>query len=58
MDKLASLVADIGLALVRLLERALPSASALEDHADTVGWLFVIAFGVVIIASAAGLHRR
>jgi len=58
VDTLASLVTAIGLALVRLVERALPAASALEDHADAVGWIFVVVFGFVIVASATGLHRR
>ena len=58
MDTVSSLIAAIGLALVRLLEKVAPSAEALEDHAATVGWLFVVMFGLVIVASVTGLHRR
>ena len=58
MDTLASLVNAIGLALVRLVEKALPSVSALEDHAEQVGWVFVVVLGFVIVASALGLQRR
>ena len=58
VDELASLVQSLGLSLVKVVEFLVPAASALEDVAAVIGWLFVLVVGLLVVTCIAGLTRR